>query len=137
MACKAVFKLPANQSCPGMVLIVVHDDQAVGAGGELAKIEVLVAHRYIDVQLQSASVQILAQLGDQCAKSGLRLERNLLEIDGCAFKTVGRQECQKLGAEILSRAGVLKKFADARKPLTASGGEVVDQGEDLDVGLLR
>src|SRR5260370_16261162 len=102
-----------------MVLIVVHDDQTIGRGGEFAKIEVFVRNRNVHIELQTSSMKILAEFRNQSPKPGLSLERNLLEINGCAFVVVCCQESQELGARVFARHGILNKVPAIREPLTA------------------
>jgi hypothetical protein len=82
-------------------------------------------------------VQVRGQFGEQGVVAGLRSDGKALEVEGQALVLVAGQELQNLAAEVGARPGIVEEVAHPFHPVIADGIEVVDQGEDLGLRLLR
>ncbi len=89
------------------MFVVVHEEEAVGVGGEKAEIEVGVADGSADVEAQVACVEVLIERGDQGLIAGLAGKWDLLEVQReAAIAGVGGEkpvgELDEMGAGIVA-----------------------------------
>src|SRR6185312_1051542 len=121
----------------GLVLVIIHQDQPVGVGGEKPVIEVIVICGDVDKNLHPLRVQVGGELRDKSVEAGLRAAREIFEIDGNAAKIfVGGEKPQKLPAKIRATIGIVKEVANRRQPFAGNRIEVVDQRKYFGVCLL-
>ncbi len=93
-----------------VVLVVVHQQQAVGVVGDELQIPVGVADGRVDVEAQVAGMEVVVECGEESAEAGLRLGGDLLEVDGeAAIAGVGGEKGIDLLDEIGARASLVRK----------------------------
>ena len=100
----------------GLVLVIIHDHQSIRVGGKLRVIVVFISHRDVYVQLHSMVMKIVAEFTNQRTKAGLRVQRNFLKINGCAFEAVAGQKRRDLVAEVLPGRRIVQEVAYIGKP---------------------
>ena len=108
----------------GLVLVVVHQQQAVGVVGDELQVEVVVADGSVDVEAQIARLEVGVERGDQRVVAGLRVGRNLLEVEReAAIAGVGGEEaCRPAGGSWRARRRLSRKspIEGMKMPLTGS-----------------
>jgi hypothetical protein len=118
------------------VLVIVHQDEAVGVLRHVGVVVVLVVCVNGDVQLHALGVEVVPELGDEGAVAGLRGERELFEIEGeAAILVAGEKEIEFL-AETSARGGIVEEGYDVFFPDAGDRVEVVHHGEDFGFGVL-
>ena len=121
-------------SASRLVLVVVHQQKAVGVVRHELQIEAVVAHRCVDIQLQVARLEVLVERGEQRHVARPRLVGNLLEVQrNPTVAGVGGEKLVDLLDKIGARRGVQQEVADRRLKDALDRIVVVDQGKDLRV----
>ncbi len=116
----------------GVVLVVIHQDHAIGVFRDILIIEVLILRRYAQVELLPAGMHVLVQLGGQRFIPWHRLHRKVFEVQRDAPEFVGRQERIDLFAELLPRRRIIQELPNIL-PIVLNRIEVVDQRKDLGI----
>ena len=65
-----------------LVLVVVHQEQAVGVVGDELEVEVVVADGGVDVEAEIAGVEVVVERGDEGLVAGLGRGGDALEVEG-------------------------------------------------------
>ncbi len=118
----------------GLVLAVVHQDEAVGVGGEELEIEAAGVDGDVDVEPQVARVEVGVEGCGEQAVGGLRVGGEGLEVEcEAAIAGVGGEELIDLVNEVGARLGAEEELFDVGLEDACDGAVVVDHREDFSV----
>ena len=121
-----------------LVLVVVHQQQAIGVVRHVLQIKAVVAHRRVDIQFQVALLEVLIERGEQCHVSRLCLVGYLLEVQRDSTIAGARgEELVDLLYKVGTGCGVGKKVTDGGLKYTLDRIVVVDQRKNLRVLVRR
>ncbi len=121
----------------GLMLVVVHEDDAVGVLGEELEVDVVDAYDgNVDVKLEFAGVEVGVEGLDELVVAGSGVGWEALEVEGeAAVAGVGGQELVGLLDEAGAGVRVEKEGLDGGLKGAIGGVVVVHQGEDFGVFL--
>ncbi len=119
-----------------IVLVVVHQDDAVSILRDCGVAEIFVVDRDSDVELETLSVQVAVEFLHQREVVSARGFGEGFDVEGYALVLIGGEKRHELAAEALPRRRVGHKLRGrVGVPLVADGVIVVDQGQDFHRGL--
>ena len=118
----------------GLVLVVVHHQQAVGVVGEELQVEVVVADGRVDVEPKMALLEVRVECRDRarCSRAGRRRGSPRGRAKAAVVR-VGREKGIDLPEEVGARGVVLEEVADGGRNDALDRVVVVDEREDLGV----
>ena len=118
----------------GLMLVVVHQDDAVGVGGDLLEVGIGGGDRGVDVEAQAARMQVPVELMDEGQIGGRGFVGKALKIERkAAISRVRGEKADDLLAQRGALAGILEHRAEAGIPGLRGGVEVVEVGKDFRV----
>src|SRR5262249_26468545 len=128
--------LAGDRTCVtlSLVLVIIHQDQTVGIGGQLFVVVIVVRDWNIHEQLHAMTVQIGPKFSHQRIESRLSGDWNFLEVQRDSPIPVCPKKGENLPAEIGSALCTIEKASHRGQPFLSDGIEVVDERENLDVG---
>ncbi len=115
-----------------LVLVVVHQQQAVGVIRHVLQVEIVVSHRRVDIQFQLALLEVLVQRRQQRHVAFLSFGGYLLEVQrDSAIARVRDQELVDLLDKMGARGRIREEVTDRREPHALDRIVVIDQRKDL------
>src|ERR1019366_9410883 len=121
-----------SRAAGGLMLVVVHQQQAVGVVRHILQVEVVVAHRRVDIQLQLALLEVLVQRRQQRHVAFLSFGGYLLEVQrDSAIARVRGQELVNLLDKMGARGRIRQEVTNRRQEHVPDRLVVVDQRKYL------
>ena len=131
---KPILACDRTRDRAGLMLPVVHQDEAVGVGGEELEVELAGVDGNVDVELEVVLLEVgIKRLGEQ-AIGGLGIGREGLEVERQAtIAGVGGEELVDLLNEICAGFGAEKELLYIGVEGACERAEVVDHREDFGI----
>ena len=117
------------------MLVIVHDDHAVGGRGNRRVIKLLILGRHAYIELHPLRMQVRGEFVQQCDVTRLSGRRERFKVHHQSAKAIGTKESCHLLAENRARVRIIQKTGDVRNPVGAV--EVIHHREDFHAAVFR